>query len=52
MSLSIIMPMLNEADSLPETLRELCHYDASAELILVDGGSTDDSVALAHQAGV
>ncbi|WP_298718837.1 TIGR04283 family arsenosugar biosynthesis glycosyltransferase [uncultured Oceanisphaera sp.] len=52
MSLSIIMPMLNEANSLPQTLDELRPYAASAELILVDGGSRDHSVALAQRAGV
>ncbi|MFP2767962.1 TIGR04283 family arsenosugar biosynthesis glycosyltransferase [Oceanisphaera sp. KMM 10153] len=51
MSLSIIMPMLNEADSLPRTLSELRPYSATAELLLVDGGSTDDSVTLAQEAG-
>ncbi|MBM7456999.1 rSAM/selenodomain-associated transferase 2 [Oceanisphaera litoralis] len=52
MSLSIIIPMLNEADALPDTLKALRPYSATAELILVDGGSSDDSVALAHQAGM
>ncbi|GAA3720762.1 TIGR04283 family arsenosugar biosynthesis glycosyltransferase [Oceanisphaera sediminis] len=52
MSLSIIMPMLNEANSLPQTLDELRPYATSAELILVDGGSSDHSVALAQRAGV
>lgn len=51
MSLSIIIPMLNESATLPRTLSELRQYVETAEVILVDGGSRDDSVALAQRAG-
>jgi rSAM/selenodomain-associated transferase 2 len=47
-SLSIIVPCLNEADRIAGTLRALQPLrDRGAELILVDGGSSDDSAALA-----
>ena len=52
MSLSIIIPMLNESAALPRALNELRQYAGIAEVILVDGGSQDDSVALAQRAGV
>lgn len=51
--LSVIVPMLNEAASLPLMLghwRDL--QDQGCELLLVDGGSTDDSVAIARSAGL
>lgn len=51
MKLSIIMPMLNEAGSLPRTLAQLPPCDSQCEVLLVDGGSTDGSVALARRAG-
>ena len=47
-SLSIIIPMLNEAAGIQATLTRLQPLRASGvELIVVDGGSTDASVALA-----
>lgn len=50
--LSIVMPVLNEAANLPGTLQALAPYTArGAQLIVVDGGSTDSTVALAHGAG-
>ncbi|PSJ48002.1 glycosyl transferase [Zobellella endophytica] len=52
MTLSIIMPVLNEAGILPRTLAALPLRDCRTEVILVDGGSSDDSVALARRAGV
>ncbi|MGO4999191.1 TIGR04283 family arsenosugar biosynthesis glycosyltransferase [Oceanisphaera sp. W20_SRM_FM3] len=50
--LSIIMPMLNEAKALPSTLAALESQTSNIELILVDGGSSDQSVAIALQEGV
>lgn len=51
MLISIIIPALNEADSLPDLLvqlrsmhRRVPEYD-KLELIVVDGGSSDDTVA-------
>lgn len=48
MRLSIVMPVLNEAASLQATLQALQALRAGGhELIVVDGGSQDDSAALA-----
>ncbi len=45
--LSIIIPVLNEARTLASTLQAVqVHRQAGAELIVVDGGSTDETVAL------
>ncbi len=47
MKLSIVVPLLNEQDSLEELfsrIKKICHqYDYSFEVIFVDDGSTDDS---------
>lgn len=51
MSISIIIPCLNEADAIVETLEALQAFRRrGAELIVVDGGSGDDTVALAQSA--
>lgn len=53
MALSIIIPALNEASALPETLRHLQRlHPAPGEIILVDGGSEDDTVQIARDAGI
>ncbi|MBV6272514.1 TIGR04283 family arsenosugar biosynthesis glycosyltransferase [Alcaligenaceae bacterium CGII-47] len=52
MKLSIITPILNEADGLPALLAHLLpliHHDV--ELILSDGGSCDGSIQIAERAG-
>ncbi|MBK9426488.1 MAG: TIGR04283 family arsenosugar biosynthesis glycosyltransferase [Gammaproteobacteria bacterium] len=50
--ISIVVPMLNEAPELPATLAALrVGLDAGCELILVDGGSSDGSVAIARAEG-
>ena len=47
--ISLIVPMLNEAGSIQATLNALQPWRAlGAELIVVDGGSADGSVALAQ----
>ncbi|MBV9121625.1 MAG: glycosyltransferase [Chloroflexi bacterium] len=47
------MTVLNEAQSLPEVLADLAAQDVlPAEIIVVDGGSTDSSQDLARSAGV
>ena len=47
MSLSIIIPALNEAANLPELLAELAPLQArGAQIIVADGGSTDGTRAL------
>ncbi len=53
MKLTIVIPVLNEAARLPETLAQLAGMRArGVEVIVVDGGSRDDSVAIARAAGV
>lgn len=53
MDLSIIIPAYNEADRLPRTLTAVTAYltaqRRSAEIIVVDDGSTDDTSRLAGQ---
>lgn len=50
--ISVVVPTLNEADSLPhcvDALTPQCRGDD--EVIVVDGGSDDDTVAIAQAAG-
>ena len=50
---SIIIPTLNEGSSLGRTLRHLTLLDPPAfEVLVVDGGSHDQTVAIAQAAGV
>ena len=51
--ISVIIPTLNEADSLPSTLRNLRSAAGARphEIILSDGGSTDATLAVAQAAG-
>ena len=50
--LSIIVPMLDEAASLPALLEHLRQFrESGCEILLVDGGSSDNSVALGQSAG-
>ncbi|MDI6101347.1 glycosyltransferase family 2 protein [Actinoplanes sp. NEAU-A12] len=44
--ISIIVPALNEAQNLPHVFARLPQVD---EIVLVDGGSTDDTVAVARR---
>ena len=51
--LTIIMPIYNEQKALPQTIEALQALDpAPNEIILVDGDSEDDSVALARAEGL
>lgn len=49
--LSIVIPAKNEAASLLALLARLRALHPDAELVVVDDGSTDDTAALARQAG-
>ncbi|WP_346289781.1 TIGR04283 family arsenosugar biosynthesis glycosyltransferase [Sphaerothrix gracilis] len=50
---SVIIPALNEAAYLSRTLRQLsCLHPPVREVILVDGGSGDETVAIAQAAGI
>lgn len=51
-SVSIIIPTLNEANYLGRTLRQLSILDPPAwEVLVVDGGSEDETVAVAQKHG-
>ena len=50
--ISIIIPTLNEAAMLPRLLDGLRRQGAPCEIIVVDGGSDDGTIELAHEAGV
>lgn len=53
MRLSIIIPALNEARTLPKLLQQLqAQQDIPCEIIVADGGSQDGTAAVARQAGV
>lgn len=50
-TISVVIPALNEAKELPETLRRLKAIPEVSEIILVDGGSKDDTVSVAQGEG-
>lgn len=52
MQLAIVVPVLNEAANLPVLHSHLQPIALNAEVVLVDGGSTDDTVSLARSAGL
>ena len=52
-AVAIVVPMLDEAPVLPRLLRCLAALDpAPAEIVVVDGGSSDASVAVARAGGL
>ena len=48
---SVVIPVLNEADSLPLTIEHVRRNDFIHEIIVVDGGSTDRTQEIAEQLG-
>ncbi|HEV7298023.1 MAG TPA: TIGR04283 family arsenosugar biosynthesis glycosyltransferase [Tepidisphaeraceae bacterium] len=52
MKLSVVIPVLNEAVTIDDTLRAVMARVAPLEVIVVDGGSTDGTVAVAERPGV
>ncbi|MBI5800419.1 MAG: TIGR04283 family arsenosugar biosynthesis glycosyltransferase [Verrucomicrobia bacterium] len=50
-SISVIIPTLNEAAELPETLRRLRQVPEVREIVIADGGSADDTVKVSEAAG-
>jgi rSAM/selenodomain-associated transferase 2 len=51
-SLSVVIPTLDAATTLPQTLASMRRSAIVGEIIVVDGGSTDATVSLAQTAGV
>ncbi|WP_197985347.1 TIGR04283 family arsenosugar biosynthesis glycosyltransferase [Leptolyngbya sp. Cla-17] len=51
MAISIVIPVINESDHLAKTLT-IVHTAADVEVIVVDGGSEDDTVQIAQAFGV
>ncbi|MFL6243631.1 MAG: glycosyltransferase family 2 protein [Acidimicrobiia bacterium] len=47
----IIMPALNEEESLPETLKELREVVDDVDVLVIDDGSTDATAQVARRAG-
>ena len=51
-SLSVVVPTLNEAPCIGTVLSGLLHQEGIDELLVVDGGSTDGTLAIVEQMGV
>lgn len=49
--ISVVIPALNAAEELPGTLAALAGLALIGEIVVVDGGSHDDTVAVANAAG-
>src|SRR5687768_3759107 len=52
MKISVIIPALNEAKSIGGVLKHLRSLTGSFEIIVVDGGSDDDTITIAENHGV
>lgn len=51
-SLAVIVPVLNEAEHLGAVLGDLARQTADFETVVVDGGSSDDTIDVARRCGV
>lgn len=49
LTISVVVPTLNEANNLANTLEPLRRLRGRVEVIVVDGGSTDATLSIAHQ---
>jgi len=50
-AISVVIPALNEAEALPDTVKRAKAIPEISEIIVVDGGSNDGTPALAQQLG-
>jgi glycosyltransferase involved in cell wall biosynthesis len=51
MKASVVIPVYNEAQAIGETVRSILNHIPDAEVVVIDDGSTDDSAAVAREAG-
>jgi rSAM/selenodomain-associated transferase 2 len=51
MAISVVIPTLNEAEALADTIRHLRSNPEITEIIVVDGGSTDTTPQIAQELG-
>ncbi|MEO6833062.1 MAG: TIGR04283 family arsenosugar biosynthesis glycosyltransferase [Chitinophagaceae bacterium] len=51
MEISVIIPTLNEAQYIRQCIRRLQSKSTALEILVVDGGSTDETVAIAKEEG-
>ncbi|MBA2585462.1 MAG: glycosyltransferase, partial [Chthoniobacterales bacterium] len=49
--ISVIIPALNEADSLGQVIAAVRAPNVSCEILVVDAGSSDETTAIARNAG-
>ena len=49
--LTVVVPALNEARHLPSLLADLQRWPNALQIVVVDGGSTDKTIQVAHQGG-